>query len=596
MINKLTRQLYIDMLMTGACNLKRNKQEVNRINVFPLADQDTGENMYLTITQGLAGITLDEADFNEVLKKISGHMVYYAQGNSGIILAKMFSEFANGLLNDESSDEKDLALIKKSYSYSAAEAYKAVANPVEGTMLTAYRVAIEKANEESNDESLESYFNCLYSNLINETKNTKDQLKILKENNVIDSGALGLQYIFEGFINALSGKVERIDLAELSELGNNEIMDINFDELEAGFYCTNFLLNLDKYDKKLELKKELEEIGSSLVFFESEGMIKGHIHTAFPNNVKSKIGEYGDVVRFSIDKMGDEKSYTLFGDTNCDLTPDICKKHHIKLISYPYTVDGKIIYPYIDFEEFDYKEFYGLMRKGVKMTTFALSKEQYVEYFEPEFQRGKDILYVHQSEATTGSFKFMREAVRELQEKYPNRRFAEIDTKAFTILGLNIVLRASDLYNEGKTIDEMLEWAETEVDNFALLMTAKDLSFFERSGRITHAQSGLGNLIGLHPILDTSRAGIIDQISKCIGIRKTLKKIINMGVEDQIEADRYRIIIAHSDFDFGMNYFRKNIKKYFPNAEILEGVLNPTIGVHSGPGCTGFTFHGRRRS
>ena len=70
------------------------------------------------------------------------------------------------------------------------------------------------------------------------------------------------------------------------------------------------------------------------------------------------------------------------------------------------------------------------MRKGVKMTTFALSKEQYVEYFEPEFQRGKDILYVHQSEATTGSFKFMREAVSELQEKYPNSKYANVTANA----------------------------------------------------------------------------------------------------------------------------------------------------------------------
>ena len=83
--------------------------------------------------------------------------------------------------------------------------------------------------------------------------------------------------------------------------------------------------------------------------------------------------------------------YTLFTDTDCDITPEIAERYGYKLISMPYTIEGEQVFPYVSFKEFDYKEFYNRLRKGVIPTTSALSPVEYINYFEPEFKAGRDI-------------------------------------------------------------------------------------------------------------------------------------------------------------------------------------------------------------
>ena len=132
--------------------------------------------------------------------------------------------------------------------------------------------------------------------------------------------------------------------------------------------------------------------------------------------------------------------YTLFTDTDTDITPEIAARYGYKLISMPYTIEGVEVRPYVDFKEFDYKEFYNKLRKGIIPTTSALPPVAYVEYFEPEFAAGRDILYVHFSAAMSATFNSLRLAMEELSEKYPERKLTLIDTKGITLGSYNICL------------------------------------------------------------------------------------------------------------------------------------------------------------
>ena len=114
---------------------------------------------------------------------------------------------------------------------------------------------------------------------------------------------------------------------------------------------------------------------------------------------------------------------TYFVDSDCDFNLQDCKEFGAKLISMPYSIDGKTVHPYEDFTEFDSKTFYDTLRSGVLPTTGAIPEEKYREYFEPEFAAGNDILYFHFSEAMTMTFGNMRKVVAELQDKYPGRKF-----------------------------------------------------------------------------------------------------------------------------------------------------------------------------
>ena len=146
---------------------------------------------------------------------------------------------------------------------------------------------------------------------------------------------------------------------------------------------------------------------------------------------------------------------TLYTDTDTDITPAVAAEYGYKLISMPYSVDAKTVYPYVDFTEFDARSFYDMLRNGVLPTTSAISKERYIEYFEPELAAGNDILYVHFSRAMTVTFNAMDEAVAELRAKYPGRRFEEIDTKGITTISYAIVRAVGDLSKAGKTLDEI---------------------------------------------------------------------------------------------------------------------------------------------
>ena len=162
-----------------------------------------------------------------------------------------------------------------------------------------------------------------------------------------------------------------------------------------------------------------------------------------------------------------EKEYILFADTDSDWTPELCQKYDMQLISMPYKIGDTEVRPYVDFDTFDYKAYYNELRKGTIPTTSALSPANYVEYFEPFFKQGKDILYVHLSEKMTGTINALNLALEQLKEKYPDRRCVKIDCRGITIIFYAIVRAVYELYKDGKSVDESVEWSKTEVDHWA---------------------------------------------------------------------------------------------------------------------------------
>ena len=204
----------------------------------------------------------------------------------------------------------------------------------------------------------------------------------------------------------------------------------------------------------------------------------------------------------------------LFTDTDTDMTPKVAAKYGYNLISMPYSIDGKTTYPYVDFDEFDGHAFYDELRGGTLPNTSAISTDQYVEYFEPHFAAGNDIFYVHFSRAMTITFDNMDEALKLLKEKYPERKFYSVDTKAITTLSYALVLEIGELFNAGKTPEEVLEWASTEVDRFALYFFADDLKFFKHSGRVSGIAGTMGTLLGIRPIIHMSSEGKMEAFGK----------------------------------------------------------------------------------
>ena len=286
----------------------------------------------------------------------------------------------------------------------------------------------------------------------------------------------------------------------------------------------------------------------------------------------------------------------FFTDTDCDITPEIAKEYGFNLISMPYLINEVETKPYEDFDEFDSKTFYDSLRHGVLPKTCAISPAKYMEYFEPHFKEGNDFFFVRFSRAMSGTFNSMNIALEELAEKYPDRKFYTIDTKAITALSYLIIKEIGTLYKEGKSIEELLAWAKENIDKYAIYFYADDLKFFKLSGRVSGFSATMGNILGIHPIIHINQEGIMTNVAKSKGRITTLNKILSMVDEIQEDITQYPIVIAHTDAKELAEKLAEMVRaKYGQNVKIDFVIVNPTAGSHCGPDCVGIAFHAKHR-
>ena len=286
----------------------------------------------------------------------------------------------------------------------------------------------------------------------------------------------------------------------------------------------------------------------------------------------------------------------IFIDSDSDFTLEQAKEWDATMISMPYNLKGKEVLPYVDFEKFEAHPYYETLRKGVIPTTSALNPEDYKKYFEPEFAKGNDIFYIHFSAAMSASFNSMRLALEELKEKYPERKFYEIDTKGITIISYIIGKDAVELLRSGKSPEEVVKWAETEVDHYACYFFADDLKFFAKSGRVSGLAAFMGGIIGIRPILTMGADGKMASIGKVKGRKNAVMKLADYVQELGVDFDKHNIVLGHADAPYLIEELKEELIKRLGDKltfEVLD--VNPTAGAHCGPDTLGVAFKSKHR-
>ncbi len=288
--------------------------------------------------------------------------------------------------------------------------------------------------------------------------------------------------------------------------------------------------------------------------------------------------------------------YQLFIDSDCDITLEEANEYGAKFISMPYIEDDKEIYPYETWKEFDSHSFYQRLREGKMATTCAISPEAYKEKFRAEFAKGNDILYAHFSTIMSATFNAMRLALEELKEEFPERKFYEIDAKGITIGARSLVLEVMKLYKAGKSVEELLKFADDEVQHFAVYFFADNLKFFKRSGRVTGFKALMGNLVGVKPIIYMDEEGKMVNIGRAKGRQNALQTLLDKVIELEEDIRKYPVVIAHTDNEELANELGKMVKAHFgEDLLITYNVVNPTAGAHCGPDTIGISFHAKHR-
>ena len=290
-------------------------------------------------------------------------------------------------------------------------------------------------------------------------------------------------------------------------------------------------------------------------------------------------------------------NYVLFTDSDCDMTPEIAREYGYKtIISMPYSIDGKTTRPYEDFEKFEAKPFYDQLRNGVLPNTSAIGVTQYIDYFEKEFAAGNDILYVHFSGAMSMTFGNMEQALKDLKKKYPERTLHQIDTRGITTISLAICIEVGKMYKAGKSVEEILKWAETGVDSFAMYFFADDLKFFKHSGRVSGLTATMGSILGIRPLIYMSKEGKMESYGTARGRRRAIEAVVGKVVELGDDPAKHTIYIGHTDAeDLVQESIAALKEKLGENLDIMLVPVNPTAGSHCGPDAMGICFRAKHR-
>lgn len=314
----LTSELYANMIAGGAAKLSHNRAVVNELNVFPVPDGDTGDNMYMTIDSGYSALSegIDEA-LGATSYRVARGMLLGARGNSGVILSRIFAGISKGLHDVRSADIRTFA---RALENGISESYRAVQTPVEGTILTVYSDAVRYANGRITDRTdFESYFDDFLSELRASLARTPTLLDVLRESGVVDSGGAGIVFIAEGMQDALRGvtyvsdhePTRSVHAPDLSLFSENT-------ELRFG-YCTEFLLRLTtaKVGNVSEFNESplldwLNRNGDSVVAFREGSIIKAHVHTMSPETVLAYFHAYGEFLTLKIENMMLQHNETAF--------------------------------------------------------------------------------------------------------------------------------------------------------------------------------------------------------------------------------------------------------------------------------------------
>ncbi|MCI6014264.1 MAG: DAK2 domain-containing protein [Coprobacillus sp.] len=313
----LDGKTFKQMLVYGAASLRKNIEIVNNLNVFPVPDGDTGTNMKMTFDSGLSALTWDKDEgIGSVSEKFAQGMLLGARGNSGVILSQIFKGISNGLIGKETVNAMELG---QAFSEGVKQSYMAVRKPVEGTILTVFREATEKANDNTNIKtSIDDYFNTFLNEGEKSLKKTPELLPILKEAGVIDSGGAGLIYIIKGMIGdstdeniTYSNEVEEKKPTQIKRIVFNEKGELDY------AYCTEFLLqlqpkkvNIETFDIQ-EIISKLEEMnGDSIVTIKDGDIVKVHVHTKHPGAVFELAQEYGEFISVKVENMAIQHNET----------------------------------------------------------------------------------------------------------------------------------------------------------------------------------------------------------------------------------------------------------------------------------------------
>ncbi len=571
-----------EMMKASAQKIVQHQEEINRINVFPVADKDTGYNMAATLL-GIEGVIAqkDYGSFSDLAKDIREGAMINARGNAGMIYTGYLIGFLNKI--------KDLKVINGENFSSAmkkgtSSAYVSILNPVEGTILDVLRDASKKAHEFSKTRKEKNIIKILEEALIVSRKaleETKEKLEVLKQNDVVDAGGLGFVKILEAWLESLKG--ETISFREDLEPSAKSLYN-NLENKESE-YSREIVFIIKRENAKLEkLKNDLAVLGGSIDILELEDKVKIHIHTNWPEKIKELMNDF-EIIDWQEEALSVEdkktikkKSLGLVVGETANLPKEFLEQNQIECVLFKINNFGK--------EDLRTDNLYEKLRKMKKLpTTSAPTFNDYFNCYKRALEKFEKILVITLPSRLSGAYSQARIA-RSIFKKPEKLNISVFDCFTAEVAEGLIIIRIQELISGGKKIEEILEELKKFCPKVKLIGLISDFKYAVRGGRIRIFKilTPLISLIQKIGILFL--IGLEDGKVKFLGPRfsKNLSHVLAEEISRQARGKQINAAISYAKNPEAAEELRKTIEKDGKSKVLFTLPVTPVIGTHTGPG------------
>jgi DegV family protein with EDD domain len=575
-------------IINSAYRINQMENYLNEINVFPVADGDTGTNMAVTMNSIMEGVKkCKKTSFAEISSVIANSALKGARGNSGAILAQYFQGLAEATKGKIRLSTKAFA----SAAFNAADqARKAISNPREGTIITVMK---DWANYLIKHSLYTSDFVELFKKSLSKAKEslaeTPNKLAVLKKAGVVDAGA-------QGFVNLIEGIVNYIDVGNIKSSKSitytaNNGKKNNFAEMTAEInfqFCSECLIEGINLDKEA-IRRKLSSMGDSLIVAGSKDKIHIHIHTDNPEKIFTTLSKFGTVEDIKVDDMLQQSQKNkkntqpsnigLVTDSTCDLPPEIIKEHNIHVVPIAIQVGKE---SYLDQIEIKPKDFSRLLQtSNEKLSTSQPPPSSFERIYNKIADKYESIISLHLSEKLSGTIQASRVGAK--RTNYTKKIFT-VDSKTTTIaLGL-MLIEAARLIKEGNNVKEIINKLKTVVKNVKIFVSVPTLKYLMKSGRLSRTKGFLGTMIHLKPVISIDDNGYIVEAAKTIGRKRLVHKTLDLAIEFAKSVKNPRFGIAHVSAPELAQWYCEKIQTFFNSSKVIITEASPALSVHVGIG------------
>ena len=580
---------FFNALVSGITNIISRHEHLNKINVFPVPDGDTGTNLLFTLRPI---IQLDSSNvdshFGKTMSLIANTAIDSARGNSGTIVAQYFIGMLENAKQLDSLNNENISMVFKA-GYEAASS--AMSDPKEGTIITVMRdVSNGLASMALNELDMLSIFQEIYRISKESLEKTPELMQLLKDSGVVDAGA-------EGYVNMLEGIVYYIEYEKMIEesiIDNIEVEDPvkvnNIEDYQNSEYqfCTECIVESDHISRK-NVRESLSDLGDSFIVAGNKTKVKIHIHTNNPSKVFSICESFGKLKNQKADDMhaqittSHQSKYkiAIVTDSGCDLAVD-SHNTNIHVVPVRYSFGDK---EYIDKISQTPEEFYHeLQSNPIHPKTSQPPAGDFINKFEYLSTHFESVISLHIPEKLSGTMASCKNAIKRMDKL----KITPLDSlSASAGLGL-IVNSASELSQTIHDHDELVNKIKNLIKNTNIYLGVRNLDYAIKGGRVPKFKGLIAKALNIKPILSTDHEGKLKAASALFGSKNFHHKLAAFVIGKINDDSYYKFSVAHSNAEHEGHEIVDYIESNFKNTESIDLVnMGSALGVHAGPGSFG---------